>query len=79
VASVAVAHALARPSLDTAELFDVDVQQLAGARALVSIRRFQRLEPAALSQPDPQEHRGHGRECHPEHLGNLGRGHPQAP
>ena len=39
--------------LDAAELLDVDVDQLAGPRALVAVGRLGRLQPRALAQPDP--------------------------
>ena len=59
------------------QLLDVEVQQLARPRALVAVRRLDRLEPRALAQPIRFEHRRDGRERHPQDLGDLGRGHPQ--
>jgi hypothetical protein len=53
LAGLAAADAMA-DLVDSTELLDVDVDQLAGALSLVAIRRFGRLEPAALPKADPQ-------------------------
>jgi hypothetical protein len=42
---------------DAPELFDVDVQQLAGVAALVAVGRLERIQPAQLAQPDALEDR----------------------
>jgi hypothetical protein len=76
LAGLAAADAMA-DLVDSTELLDVDVDQLAGALSLVAIRRFGRLEPAALPKADPQEHGRDGRKCHPEYLSDLRRGKPQ--
>jgi hypothetical protein len=74
----ALAPALAGATLDPAELLDVDVDELARAHALVALGR---LEPEAAepAHPDPRQDPGDGRLSHPQHLGDLGAGHAQAP
>ena len=47
----AAGEALADTALDAAELFDVDVDQLAGRGALVALDRLGRLKARALAQP----------------------------
>jgi hypothetical protein len=37
---------------EAGELLDVDLEQLAGARALVPVGRLERLEARALAEPD---------------------------
>jgi hypothetical protein len=38
-------------TVEAGELLDVDVQELAGACALIALGRLQRLEPRALASP----------------------------
>jgi hypothetical protein len=64
---------------DPAELFDVDVDQLARHRALVAVRRLERLQARELAEPDPSQDALHRRERHPQALGDLGAGHPHPP
>src|SRR5207244_2411896 len=64
---------------DAAELLDIDVQQLAGTAALEAVGGLGRLEPGALAEPDPAQHRRDGRQRHRQHLRDLGRRHPQPP
>ena len=51
---------------DPPELLDVDVDQLARARALVAVGRLGRLEAAALAEADPLQPPRDGRERHAE-------------
>ena len=60
---------------DAAELLDVEVHELTGPPALVAVGRLGRLEPGALAEPDPLEHRRDGRARHPQDFGDLGRRH----
>jgi hypothetical protein len=46
--------------LDPNELLHVDVNELARMLLLVPIRRFERLKPGELPEPDPGQHRGDG-------------------
>jgi hypothetical protein len=71
-------HPMSGAARDPAELLDVDVDQLARARALVALGR---LEPQApeLAHPDPRQHPRDRRERHPEHLGDLGAREAQTP
>jgi hypothetical protein len=64
---------------DPPELLDVEVDELTWALALIAVRRLQRVEPRALAETDPLEHCRDGRQRHCKDLGDLGRGHPQAP
>jgi hypothetical protein len=67
------------PSLrDAPELFDVDVQQLAGVAALVAVGRLEWLEARELAQADALEDSRDRRQCHAQALGDLARRHPQA-
>src|SRR4051812_24880483 len=67
-----------RAALDAAEFLDVDVDQLAGAFALIALRWLQ-AEPAELAHPDPGQDARDRRERPIEDLGDLGAGEPQAP
>ena len=58
-APVAV-DAVARPA-DSPKFLDVDVQELAGAAALVAVSGLRTLEPGEPAEPDPPQHRGDGR------------------
>ena len=62
---------------DPSELFDIDVQQLAGVAALVAVRWLGRLQPAALAKPHAQQQRRDRRGRHPETERDLGARHPQ--
>ena len=53
----AVARDTVAGTSNTAELLDVDVEELAWPFALVAVRRLGRLEPRQLAQPDPGQHR----------------------
>ena len=63
--------------VETAELFDVDVDQLAGMAVAISIRWLWRFEFGEPVQTDPFQHWGHRRQRHVEFLGDLGAGHRQ--
>jgi len=58
---------------------DVDVDELAGARALIAVRRLGRLKPGELSEPEPLEPNRDRRERQLERLGDLGGRHPEPP
>jgi hypothetical protein len=73
-----VADALARAAMDAPELLDVDVDQLAGPRALVALRGLA-PQPAELAHPDPGQDARHRRQRHAEQLGDLGAGEAQSP
>jgi hypothetical protein len=73
-APVAV-HAVPGPA-DPAELLDVDVDELARPRLLVPVRRLERLQPPQLAEPDSGQDPRHGRERHPQRLGDLRPAHP---
>jgi hypothetical protein len=64
---------------DPPELFDVDVQQLAGMSALIAVGRLGRLKPAELAQADAPQHGRDRRQRHVQTPGNLGPGHPHTP
>ena len=53
----AVARDTVAGTSNTAELLDLDVEELAWPFALVAVRRLGRLEPRQLAQPDPGQHR----------------------
>jgi hypothetical protein len=72
VLAQASAHALAGPALDAAQALDVDVHELAGARALVANGRLQ-PEPAEPTEPQPAQDAGDGREHHAQRLRDLER------
>jgi hypothetical protein len=55
-------------AVDTPELLNIDVEQLARAFTLIAVDGLERLQPAALAKPDPQQHRRDGRELHREQL-----------
>ena len=63
--------------VETAELFDVDVDQLAWMAAAISIRWLWRFEFGEPVQTDPFQHCGHRRQRHVEFLGDLGAGYAQ--
>jgi hypothetical protein len=73
-----LAPTLAGAALDAAELLDVDVNELARALALVTLRRLE-PEPPELAHPDPRQDPGDRRLRHRQHLGDLGAGHAQPP
>jgi hypothetical protein len=74
----AAADALARPTLDAAQLLDVDMDQLPGPGALIALNGLQ-AESTELAQSDPRQDPRDRGERHPEALGDLGGGHPQPP
>jgi hypothetical protein len=63
---------------DTAEFLDVDVDELAGPRALVAPRRLE-PDPAQATETAAAGHRRNGRERHRQRLGDLAGRHPQPP
>jgi hypothetical protein len=63
-------------AIDAPELLDVDVHELARTLTLIAIGGLKRLQPAALAEPDAQQHGRDGRERHLERLADLRRGHP---
>jgi len=69
-------NAFAGAARDPAELFDVDVDELAGSRALIPDRLLE-AEPAKSAHPQPLQDPGNGRERHPQRLGDLGGGESQ--
>jgi hypothetical protein len=73
-----VPDSLAGAALDTPELLDVNVQQLAGAGAFVALGRLE-PESAELAQPDPRQDPRHRRLGHPEDLGDRRAGKAQPP
>src|SRR5439155_23336489 len=72
VVVAAAADALAGTVFDSAELLDVNVDELARPRALVADGLLE-PEPAELAHPDPGQDPRHRRERHPERLRDLGR------
>jgi hypothetical protein len=70
-------EAVAGPG-DPAELLDVDVDELAGAAALVAVGRLRRLQPREPPQPRSPEERADRRERHLQRLRDLGRGQTQS-
>ncbi len=62
----AARDSLARAALDPAELFDVDVDELAGPSPLIALRGLL-AEPAQLAHRDPGEDSRHRRQRHLEH------------
>jgi hypothetical protein len=77
VLAQAVADALADAALDSAEPLDIDVHELARARALVAARRLQ-PDSAELAHTQAAQDARDRRERHLECLGDLGRGKAQA-
>src|SRR5919106_3233365 len=71
VAVAATADALAGAALVPAQLLDVDVHELARARALEAARLLE-TEPAEPAHAQASEDAGHGRERHVQQLGDLG-------
>src|SRR4051812_41766255 len=61
------------------EPFDVDVDELAGMTAAVTVRWLSRLEPPQSIQADALEHRAHRRGRQVQRGGNPGRGPTQLP
>jgi hypothetical protein len=57
--------------VNTTELLDVDVDQLAGTLPLVAARRFE-PKPAELAHPDPRQDPRDRRDSHPKNLSDLG-------
>jgi hypothetical protein len=72
-----VTDALAGTALDAAEPLDVDVHELARARALVAERPLE-PDPAEPAQAEAAQDAGDGRERHLERVGDLGGGEAQA-
>jgi hypothetical protein len=64
--------------LDATELFDVDVNELAGDRALIALGRLE-PEPVKPAHPDPGQDPRHGRQRPVEDFGNFGAGEAQPP
>jgi hypothetical protein len=64
---------------DLAQPLDVNMHELAGMAPLVAVGWLERVEAGALAEADPLQPQRHGRERQPQHLGDLGRGHPHAP
>jgi hypothetical protein len=62
---------------DPRELLDVDVDELAGMAPLIPVRWLERLQPGAFAEPDPLQPQRDRRERQPQHLGDLGRRHPE--
>jgi hypothetical protein len=67
---------LPAPPLDAAELLDVDVDQLAGDLAFVTLRGLQ-TQPAEPAHPDLREDPRHRRHGPSENLGDLRPGEAQ--
>ena len=63
---------------DAAELFDVDVDELARSPLLVAVGRLERLQPPELAKADPGQDPRHRRERHRKRLRDLRPRHPQA-
>jgi hypothetical protein len=81
--ALGLAGALARDSvtgalLDSHQLLDVDVDQLAGIGPLVAVGRLRWLQATELAKADPVQHRRDRGARHLEQLGDLGTGHSQA-
>ena len=57
IAAPAAGNAMAGAALDASELFDVDVDELARALALVALGRLE-SQPAKAAHPDPREDPG---------------------
>jgi hypothetical protein len=72
------ADAFARATDDPAELLDVDMDELARTRALVTDRLLE-PDPAELAHPDPGHDSRNGRQRHPERLRDLSAREPQPP
>src|ERR1700675_972481 len=70
-AALASEGPFAGAALDSAELLDVDVEELARARALVAERLLE-PEPPEPAQSEPSQDPRDRRERHPEQLGDLG-------
>jgi hypothetical protein len=73
-----VADALAGTALDPPQPLDVDVDELAGARALVADRLLE-PDPAEPAQAEAAEDARDCRERHLQRLGDLGRRETQRP
>jgi hypothetical protein len=69
-------EAMPSAAMDPPDLLDIDVQQLARSRSLVAFCGLQ-PEPAEFAHPDPGQDPRHGRDRHPEALGDLSAAHPQ--
>src|SRR5215212_9611987 len=74
-AAVALAGAVAGNAvaylIELAELFDVEVDHLAGQLALISAGRLGRLQSVQLVQPQALEHAAHGRRRDTDSGGDL--------
>jgi hypothetical protein len=62
-------------AVDAAELFGIDVDQLAGTLALVADCRRLRVEMAQATQPEPAQHHANRRARHGELASDLRAGH----
>jgi hypothetical protein len=69
-ASRAAGDAMPGAADDPPEFLDVDVDQLAGPRALVTLGGLH-AQPDELAHPDPGQDPRHGRDRHLEQLGDL--------
>jgi hypothetical protein len=76
VLAQAVTHALSGAALDAPELLDVDVNELAGALALITLGRLE-PEPAQTAHPDPGQDPRDRRDRHREQLGDLRASEPE--
>ena len=65
--------------VETAEFFDVDMDQLTGVTPAVSVRWFRRFELGKAVQPNPFKDERHRREWHVQFLCDLRTGHSQPP
>jgi len=65
-------------TLDSPELFDVDMDQLTRPLTLVALRGLQ-AEAAELPHPDPGQDARHDRQSHAQELGDLCPREPQPP
>jgi hypothetical protein len=61
---------------DAPKLLDVDVDQFAGHRTLVTVGRLGLLKRRQLGQAQAGDHAAHGALGHPQHLGDRHRAHP---
>ena len=66
-------------TIEACELLDVEMDELARSLMLVAVDRLERIQAGATTQTRPFQDQRHRRECHPQHLGDLSRRHPQPP